>query len=37
LPKNFNGFGLAIPKSRENTLFYIPDEFLEAFPEFQTS
>jgi len=29
--KYVNGFGLAISKLRENTLFYIPDVFLEAF------
>jgi len=28
---------LAIPKWREYTLFYIPDEFLEAFLKFQTN
>jgi len=37
LPKNANGFGLAIPKLRENSLFHIPNEFLEAFLKFQTA
>ena len=35
LLENVDGFGLAIPKLRENTLFYISDEFLEAFLKFQ--
>jgi len=35
LPKNADEIRLAILKLRENTLFYISDEFLEAFLEFQ--
>ena len=35
LPKNVDGFGLPIPKLKDNTLFYMPDRFLEAFVKFQ--
>ncbi len=35
MPKNADEIRLAILKLRENTLFYISDEFLEAFLEFQ--
>jgi len=37
LPKNIDGFGLAIPKLRDSNLFCMSNTFLEAFLKFQTS
>jgi len=37
LPKNVDEFGLAKSKLKGKTLFYIPNEFLKAFLNLQTS